>query len=109
MDLLTSESLFPLQIRLQQSGCSAGKCGHLRHASRQLSLRAIQPLQGLRAGARCRYGYPSLDVAEAVVANYSAAGIPLETMWLDIDYMHGFRDYTFDPVNFPAARVEVRG
>ena len=55
-----------------------------------------------------RYGYPSLDVAEAVVANYSAASIPLEAMWLDIDYMHGFRDYTFDAVNFPADRVAVR-
>ena len=42
------------------------------------------------------------------MANYSAASIPLETMWLDIDYMHGFRDYTFDAVNFPADRMVVR-
>lgn len=29
----------------------------------------------------CRYGYPSLAYVEEVVANYSAANIPLETQW----------------------------
>lgn len=29
----------------------------------------------------CRYGYPSVAYVEEVVANYSAANIPLETQW----------------------------
>ena len=33
---------------------------------------------------------------EAVVANYSAANIPLDTQWVDIDYMQDYRDFTFD-------------
>ena len=45
---------------------------------------------------------------EGVVANYSAAGIPLDTIWSDIDYMHGWRDFTLDPDNFSAPDMRVR-
>lgn len=32
-----------------------------------------------------RWGYETIDEVEQVVANYTAAAIPLETMWTDID------------------------
>ena len=53
----------------------------------------------------CRWGYPDIGYVEDVVANYSAASIPLETQWLDIDYMDSYLDFTLDPTTYPQARM----
>lgn len=37
-----------------------------------------------------------------MAANYSAAGIPLDALWSDIDYMDRYEDFTTDPVKYPA-------
>jgi alpha-D-xyloside xylohydrolase len=53
----------------------------------------------------CKYGYKTVWEVEEVVANYTAAKIPLDTQWMDIDYMQNYRDFTTDSVNFPTAEV----
>lgn len=44
---------------------------------------------------------------DAVVGNYSAAGIPLEAIWSDIDYMLLWRDFTLDPQRVPLPRMQA--
>ncbi|USW53328.1 Putative glycoside hydrolase family 31, galactose mutarotase-like domain superfamily [Septoria linicola] len=54
---------------------------------------------------QCRYGYRDFYGVAEVVANYSAAKIPLETMWTDIDYMYERFIMTTNPDRFPIPRV----
>jgi len=54
---------------------------------------------------QCRYGYRDVYQVAEVVYNYSQAGIPLEVMWTDIDYMFQRWIFTLDPDNYPLAKV----
>jgi alpha-glucosidase len=56
---------------------------------------------------QCKYGWPNLTWVQDVVSSYKNAGIPLEVMWGDIDYMDGRLDFTVDPFRYPAARMRA--
>ena len=57
-----------------------------------------------------RWGEDEADVVESVVANYSAAGLPLEVLWSDIDYQNNrFKTMDFDPGACVCATLEVVG
>ncbi|KAF2790304.1 glycoside hydrolase family 31 protein [Melanomma pulvis-pyrius CBS 109.77] len=54
---------------------------------------------------QCKYGYWDVNMVAEVVGNYSAAGIPLEVMWTDIDYMKLRQDFTVDPERFQLEKM----
>jgi alpha-glucosidase (family GH31 glycosyl hydrolase) len=53
----------------------------------------------------CRWGYASVDAVRAAADRMWAEGLPQDAQWTDIDYMDGFRDFTFDPARFPETAV----
>ncbi len=61
---------------------------------------ALPPLWAL-GYHQCRYSYyPDTRVKE-IADNFRQREIPCDVIWMDIDYMDGFRVFTFDPSGFP--------
>ena len=61
-----------------------------------------------------RYGYQSQAEVLSVAEAFAAHGIPLSALWLDIDYLDGYRVFTVDRHRFPdlgglARRLGERG
>ena len=71
-----------------------------------IGLPTWQPLWGFGFHL-CRWGYTTVNVTRDQVVAMREAGIPLETMWNDIDLYHAFRDFTTDPVSFPIDEVKA--
>lgn len=69
-----------------------------------VGLPAMVPYWGL-GFHQCRYGYQDVYEVAGVVYNYTAAKIPLETMWTDIDYMNKRQVFTLDGERFPLEKM----
>ena len=48
-----------------------------------------------------RWGYRTADDVRKVVKKYRESGIPLDAVYLDIDYMERYKDFTVDKKSFP--------
>lgn len=60
---------------------------------------------------QCRWGYRSVDDLRALKSQFAQHDIPADGLWLDIDYMDGYRVFTFDQDAFPdpaANLAEIR-
>jgi len=50
---------------------------------------------------QCRWGYKTQQDVLDVAAKLRERRHPNDGIWLDIDYMNGYRDFTWDPERFP--------
>lgn len=50
---------------------------------------------------QCRYSYNPESRVKAVVSEFRKRKLPADVIWMDIDYMDGYRVFTFDEEQFP--------
>lgn len=50
---------------------------------------------------QCRWSYDTDARVLEVAKSFREKQLPCDVIWMDIDYMHGFRCFTFDPERFP--------
>ncbi|MCI9137220.1 MAG: alpha-glucosidase [Lachnospiraceae bacterium] len=68
---------------------------------RKLIGRSYIPPKWAFGYGQSRWGYQSAAEIREVVKGYRENGIPLDAVYLDIDYMEGFKDFTIDKERFP--------
>ena len=76
--------------------------------------RSYIPPKFARGFGQSRWGYKNEADIREVAAKYKAAGIPLDSIYLDIDYMERYKDFTVDEERFPdlkglAADMQAEG
>ncbi len=50
---------------------------------------------------QCRYSYNPESKVRQIAKGFRDRHIPCDVIWMDIDYMNGYRVFTFDPEQFP--------
>ncbi len=91
-----------------------GDVAHLLDRYTELTGRPALPPRWALGYHQSRWGYKNETDVRAVVDGYRGLGIPLSAVHLDIDYMDGYRVFTFDRTRFPdpgvlAAEVAASG
>lgn len=54
-----------------------------------------------------RWGYESVEEVAEIARTMRERQHPCDSLWLDIDYMDGFRNFTWNPETFPEPRALV--
>jgi alpha-glucosidase len=50
---------------------------------------------------QCRFSYASETRVNEIADTFRAKSLPCDVIWMDIDYMEGYRVFTFNEKNFP--------
>lgn len=72
----------------------------VRQFRHMIGLSYIPPKWAFGFG-QSRWGYKSEDDVREVERRYRELGIPLDSIYLDIDYMERFKDFTLNNETFP--------
>jgi alpha-glucosidase len=79
-----------------------GTVPHVLDRYSELTGRPALPPRWALGYHQSRWGYRTESDVRAVMDGYRSLGVPLSAIHLDIDYMDGYRVFTFDRHRFPA-------
>lgn len=79
----------------------------VRQFRRMIGRSYIAPLWGFGYG-QSRWGYKSAEDIRRVADEYERLGCPIDSIYLDIDYMERYKDFTVDSEAFPEFRDFVQ-
>ncbi|KAJ6712198.1 ALPHA-GLUCOSIDASE [Salix purpurea] len=69
--------------------------------SREMGMRTVfMPPKWSLGYQQCRWSYDSDERVREIARTFREKGIPCDVIWMDIDYMDGFRCFTFDQERF---------
>jgi alpha-glucosidase len=71
------------------------------HTYTELTGRMSLPPQWAMGYHQCRWSYESEDVVQKIAHEFRQRRIPCDVIHLDIDYMNGYRVFTWSPKRFP--------
>lgn len=68
---------------------------------RQLTGRSYIPPKWAFGYGQSRWSYMNADEVRTVVKKHRELGLPLDVVWLDIDYMENYKDFSISEAAFP--------
>jgi alpha-glucosidase len=82
--------------------------GELTRSYQQLvGVTPLPPVWSL-GNQQCRWGYESVKQLEGIREKFEEYAIPVDGLWLDIDYMDGYRVFTTDAAKIPEPANEFQ-
>ncbi|MGK7874378.1 MAG: glycoside hydrolase family 31 protein [Xenococcaceae cyanobacterium] len=74
---------------------------HILHTYTELIGSMTLPPKWSLGYQQCRFSYDSEAVVRQLISEFRQRRIPCDVIYLDIDYMRGYRVFTWDPARFP--------
>lgn len=71
------------------------------HEFRTLIGRSYIPPRFAFGFGQSRWGYRTAEDFRSVARRHREAGVPIDMVYMDIDYMDAYKDFTVNPENFP--------
>lgn len=101
VDLRNGHISFEFESPFRVIAIEGGSPEHVLKSLAQLTGTITLPPLWALGYQQCRFSYLNEKEGKDIMKNFRERKLPCDVIWFDIDYMDGYRVFTFDPQNFP--------